>query len=77
LDALAAELANGMDAETRLARAYHPARGILEVVSELGCDLIALGTHRRIIAARIVLGSVADKVVRASPVPVLVAHAEG
>ncbi len=77
LDGLAEEVANGLDVETRLVHAYHPARGILEAVSELGCDLIALGTHRRSKAARIVLGSVADKVVRASPVPVLVGHAAG
>jgi len=74
LDQQAAELAGEASVETRVVRAYHPARGILDAISETGCDLVALGTHRRTRLARVVLGSVADKVVRASPVPVLVGH---
>nr|NIU76715.1 universal stress protein [Gammaproteobacteria bacterium] len=60
--------------ETKIEWAYHPARGILEAVEEVGADLVAVGTHRSSRVARAVLGSVADKVVRASPVPVLVGH---
>lgn len=80
LDGVAAELgkkAGGPKLETRVELAYHPARGILDAIGELRCDLVALGTHRRSRLARVVLGSVADKVVRASPVPVLVGHADG
>ncbi len=77
LDGAAEQLADGLDVRTHATLGYHPARGILDAISELDCDLVALGTHRRTRLARIVLGSVADKVVRASPVPVLVGHADG
>jgi nucleotide-binding universal stress UspA family protein len=58
----------------RVVRASHAARGILAVSKDLGADLVAVGTHRRSRFARAALGSVADEVVRASTVPVLVAH---
>lgn len=74
LDEMAARLGDGIHLGTRVVIGYHPARAILDAIPEIGCDLIALGTHRRARLARIVLGSVADKVVRASPVPVLVGH---
>lgn len=76
LDGLAVELATEATVETRVALAYQPARGILDAIEAVECDLVALGTHRRRSLARMFLGSVADKVVRASPVPVLVGHAE-
>lgn len=44
---------------------------ILSVAEELGCDLVIMGTHGRRGLPRLVLGSVAEKVVRMSPVPVL------
>ena len=52
--------------------AFKPAVAILEDVQPAKVDLIALATHGRTGVSRLVLGSVADKVVRASPVPVLV-----
>jgi nucleotide-binding universal stress UspA family protein len=45
--------------------------------SEEQIDLIVLGTHGRGAAARIPLGSVADKVVSSAPCPVLTVHAGG
>jgi nucleotide-binding universal stress UspA family protein len=48
------------------------AEGILDIAKEERATLIALATHGRSGLARWVLGSVAEKVVRASPVPVLV-----
>jgi nucleotide-binding universal stress UspA family protein len=39
--------------------------------SETGADLIALATHGRTGLSRLVLGSVADKIVRGSKLPVL------
>lgn len=45
---------------------------ILGAISDLGSDLVVLGTHGRTGLRRIVLGSVAEGVVRRSPVPVLV-----
>ena len=44
---------------------------ILQTVEELGADLIVMGTHGRRGISRALLGSVAETVVRASPVPVL------
>ena len=40
-------------------------------------DLIVVGTHGRGAAARLLLGSVADKVVRSAPCPVLTVHEGG
>lgn len=76
LDEKAAQLGRDARVQTHAALAYHPARGILEAIVELESDLIVLGTHRRARLARIVLGSVADKVLRASPVPVLIGHTD-
>lgn len=50
----------------------HPATGILAQASLGGFDLVAMATHGRSGFRRLVLGSVAEEVVRASPVPVLV-----
>jgi nucleotide-binding universal stress UspA family protein len=44
---------------------------ILEVTKEHGVDFICMGTHGRRGISRLLLGSVAEKVVRVSPVPVL------
>lgn len=51
-----------------------PAEAILDFRRESGADLLAVATHGRGGFARVVLGSVADKVVRGSVVPVLVAR---
>lgn len=44
---------------------------ILQAVEELKADLIVMGTHGRRGISRALLGSVAETVVRTSPVPVL------
>jgi nucleotide-binding universal stress UspA family protein len=48
-----------------------PAAALMEEAAANGADLIALETHGRGGLSRLVLGSVADKVVQASTVPVL------
>jgi nucleotide-binding universal stress UspA family protein len=48
------------------------ARGILEYVGDHGVDHVVIGSHGRHGAARVLLGSVAETVVRRSPVPVTV-----
>jgi nucleotide-binding universal stress UspA family protein len=48
-----------------------PAKTILEVCREAHCDLIAMGTHGRTGLGRLLIGSVAEKVVRNAPCPVL------
>lgn len=47
------------------------ARAILESAHKHGCDLIAMATHGRSALPRLVLGSVADRVLHDSHLPVL------
>lgn len=49
----------------------NPAEEILRVADEEGCGIIAMSTHGRNAIARGILGSVTDKVVHASTLPVL------
>lgn len=49
-----------------------PADSIVEYADEHGFDLVVVGSHGRQGLSRIVLGSVAEAVVRRSPVPVTV-----
>jgi nucleotide-binding universal stress UspA family protein len=65
-------VAAGLRARTRVEVAGSVAAAILEVATEESADLVALATHGRSGLARLALGSVADKVVRASRTPVLV-----
>jgi nucleotide-binding universal stress UspA family protein len=51
-----------------------PAREILSFASGHECDLIVMGTHGRHGPARLLLGSVAEHVVREAPCPVLTVH---
>jgi nucleotide-binding universal stress UspA family protein len=48
-----------------------PATEILRVAREAGCDLIVLGTHGWRGLRRLLMGSVAETVVRKAPCPVL------
>jgi nucleotide-binding universal stress UspA family protein len=52
-------------------KAREPATGILRVAKELQSDLIALATEGRGCLHRVLLGSVAEEVLRKSPLPVL------
>lgn len=51
-----------------------PNEEILEYVGENDIEAIVMGTHGRSGADRLLIGSVAEKVVRKSPVPVLTVH---
>ena len=53
----------------------HPAEGILEFAAGGEVDLVAMATHGRGGVARLILGSVADKVIRGGTVPVLLQRA--
>ena len=44
---------------------------ILRVAQEMGCDLIVLGTHGRTGLGRLLMGSVAEQVLRTASCPVL------
>jgi nucleotide-binding universal stress UspA family protein len=48
-----------------------PWRQILAGIEDRKADLVVMGTHARRGVERMLLGSVAEKIVRASPVPVL------
>lgn len=61
----------GLEARGRVVHGPGPADGIVRVAEEEGADLIAMATHGRGGLKRLVLGSVADKVLRAGELPVL------
>ena len=54
-----------------------PADAIVSLAAEDAADLVVMGTHGRTPMARALLGSVADRVVRRGPCPVLVVRAAG
>jgi nucleotide-binding universal stress UspA family protein len=51
-----------------------PSEEIVNYADEHEIDLIVMGTHGRTGVARVLLGSVAEKVVRKAPCPVLTVH---
>jgi nucleotide-binding universal stress UspA family protein len=75
-DKLWNQLRRFQDGDSRL-RVQHllvegnPAETILRVIREIGCDLVLMGTHRRTGLGRLLMGSVAEQVVRKAPCPVM------
>ena len=74
VDALCKEGGATVPMEARLVEDVAAASGIVQTAGELGCDLIVMGSHGRSGIARLMLGSVATKVVAESPIPVLVSR---
>jgi len=66
----------GISVDVVVRPGVHPADGILDYVEENPVDIIAMATHGRGGVARLVLGSVADKVIRGGNVPVLLHRAQ-
>jgi nucleotide-binding universal stress UspA family protein len=66
--------AAGFDARAEVVTAGQPAVAILQKTEEVGAGVIAMSTSGRGGAARLLLGSVADKVVRGAPCPVLLSR---
>jgi nucleotide-binding universal stress UspA family protein len=64
----------GLRVERRFAEG-DAALEILRVAKEIGADLIVMGTHGRTGLERLLMGSVAEQVVRDSPCPVLTVKA--
>ena len=60
--------------QPRLAEDVGAAAGIVLSAKQVGADLIVVGSHGRTGVVRLMLGSVATKVVAESPIPVLVAR---
>jgi nucleotide-binding universal stress UspA family protein len=73
LDASLDDLDLAVTPETAV-RAGIPSEEILDYAHESGTDLLVMGTHGRTGVRRYLLGSVAEKVVRLSDVPVLTVH---
>jgi nucleotide-binding universal stress UspA family protein len=71
LDAMAEEV--GLETE-HLVETGKPAATIVEIAENEDIDHIVMGSHGRQGVSRILLGSVAETVVRRSPVPVTVAR---
>jgi nucleotide-binding universal stress UspA family protein len=59
-----------MRIEYRLAEG-NPATTILDVAREMACDVIVMGTHGRTGRERLLMGSVAENIVRSAACPVL------
>jgi nucleotide-binding universal stress UspA family protein len=55
-------------------RAAMPASAIIQYASDEGIDLIVMGTHGRRGVAHLLMGSVAERVVRTASCPVLTVH---
>ena len=53
----------------------NPAGEIVRIAAEVGAEMIVLGTHGRTGMSRLLMGSVAEAVVRRAPCPVLVYRA--
>jgi nucleotide-binding universal stress UspA family protein len=70
------EVERGVD-ETEVETAVldgSPAKRIVNYAEENDCDCIVMGTHGRSGVDRLLLGSVAERVIRTSPVPVTTIH---
>jgi len=64
---IAAETGHQLDTKVALG---HPTRAIVDRAADY--DLVVIGAHSRNLGARVLLGNVAEKVTRRSPVPVTV-----
>ncbi|PSP99479.1 universal stress protein [Halobacteriales archaeon QS_5_70_17] len=67
----------GVDCVTAVRSGGPAHRGIVDYAESEGVDLVVMGTHGRRGFDRLLMGSVAEKVVRLSPVPVMTVRREG
>ena len=70
--AAAAVAAQGLSCDKRVMEEHVIHEGILHTAKEVGADLIVMGSHGRHGLEKLLLGSVAQRVLGRSPVPVLV-----
>lgn len=66
--------AQGLDVRGEVRVSRHAASAIVGVAEEIGADLLSVATHGRGRVGRLLLGSVADKLLRTAHIPVLVSH---
>lgn len=73
--AVSAARSRGMQAQS-VVLVGQPAPGILGCARDQAADAIVIGSHGRTGIARVLIGSVAEAVIRGTDVPVVVAHAD-
>jgi nucleotide-binding universal stress UspA family protein len=49
-----------------------PAGEVVRIAGDEGCEMIVMGTHGRTGLTRLLMGSVAEQIVRRAPCPVLI-----
>ena len=69
-----AATAAGVTCDTVQVEHNHPYKAIIETAKERSCDLIVMASHGRSGIAAVVLGSVTNKVLTHTNVPVLIYH---
>ena len=73
-ESVTAEDRRELRAEAVMVTSESPAREIAKYAGEQKVDLLVIGTHGRSGISRMLIGSVAEKVVRLAPCPVLTVH---
>ena len=76
LGALSSEARAGLELVYELAEGRHAAPAIVEHAGRRKIDLIVLGTHGRRGLRHLLLGSVAEEVLRRAPCPALIVHSQ-
>jgi nucleotide-binding universal stress UspA family protein len=76
LDRIAHERLADVDARIALLRVRSASEGITRMANEGGVDLIVVATHGRTGLSRLLLGSVAEQIVKLAKCPVLTVRAE-
>lgn len=71
LEAAGADDRRDLGAKTALVTGETTSHAIIDYAKESGIDLIVIGTHGRRGLSHVVMGSVAEKIVRTAPCPVL------
>jgi nucleotide-binding universal stress UspA family protein len=66
--------AEGVDTHANLSSMY-PSLAIVDTATEIGCDLVVMGTRGLSGIKHVLLGSVAERVLRSAPCPVLTVKA--
>lgn len=70
------EQQHGIDVTPHLVRGIAPGEVIVEKAGDLGCDLIIMGTHGRRGISHLLLGSVAERVIRTTSINVLTVRSD-